>query len=167
MLKNYNYKNLIYKHGLINHVPYSRDYSSHIFNSYLTGLYEGDGHITINKKQAQFCITFNLKDLPLAEKLLSILQHGFIRIKQKENACVLMISNKEGLLIIINKLNGNFRSPKIYKFYKLIDFMNHKHSLIIDNKHNLEDNIIIHNLKNTMKNKRSYFNWDHLDSLKA
>lgn len=116
--------------------PYIREilYSSSFFtssklDSYLTGLYEGDGHISINYKQAQFCITFNLKDLPLAEKLKTIIGHGFIRIKEKEKACVYIICSKEGLLKIVNLLNGNFRSPKVDKFFELIDFMNNKHNI--------------------------------------
>ena len=58
----------------------------------------------------------------------------------------------------------------MYPLYssKILDYKNWREvvNLIIDNKHYLEDNIIIHNLKNTMNNKRSSFNWDHLDSLK-
>jgi len=45
--------------------------------------------------------------------------YGFIRLKKKE--LVLTISNVEGLLLIINKLNGNLKTPKIDKFYDLID----------------------------------------------
>jgi hypothetical protein len=47
--------------------------------------------------------------------------YGFIRFKKKEDALVLTISNIEGLLLIINKLNGNLKTPKIDKFYGLID----------------------------------------------
>src|SRR5690606_34208334 len=34
-----------------------------------------------------------------------------------------------GLLKIVNLLNGNFRSPKVDKFFELIDFMNNKHNI--------------------------------------
>jgi hypothetical protein len=99
--------------------------------SYLAGLYEGDGHITINKKSAHLCITFNIKDLPVAEKLKEVLGHGWIRIKSKENACVFTIQTKAGLVNIIYLINGEFRTPKVDKFYQLIDFVNQKESLNI------------------------------------
>lgn len=104
-------------------------------NSYLTGLFEGDGHIWIpnlnatKKHNLRFCITFHLKDKPLAEKLLESLGYGFIRIKLKENACVLTISPKNGLIKAISLLNGNMRTPKIHQLYSLIDWVNDNHNM--------------------------------------
>lgn len=53
--------------------------------SYLAGLFEGNGHIWFynnegKKHNPRFHITFNIKDLPLVEKLLSIVGSGFICI---------------------------------------------------------------------------------------
>jgi hypothetical protein len=53
----------------------------HHFGSYLAGLLEGDGHIYINKngskvKNYSLSITFNLKDLPLAENLKDVIGFG-------------------------------------------------------------------------------------------
>lgn len=98
-------------------------------NTYLTGLFEGDGHIWIpninsnssKKHNPRFCITFNLKDKPLAEKLLKSIGYGFIRIKLKDNACVLTVSPLEGLIYVIQLLNGNMRTPKIHQLHSLID----------------------------------------------
>ena len=84
-----------------------------------------------NRGTSQICITFNIKDLPLAEHLKAIIGHGNIRIKAEENACVLTITNKDGYLYIINILNGYFRTPKVHKFYQLIDFLNTKYSLTL------------------------------------
>jgi len=47
----------------------------------LAGLFEGDGHISISKPDAKvknlsLSITFNLKDLPLAERLKTVSGHG-------------------------------------------------------------------------------------------
>lgn len=104
--------------------------------SYLAGLYEGDGHISMSKNDSRhkdlprFNITFNLKDKPLADRLLYLIQKhsriesGFIRIKQNENACVITISNRESLIFIVNLMNGKFRGPKIHTFHKLIDWLN-------------------------------------------
>ena len=87
-------------------------------NSYLTGFFEANGHIWIpssnstKKHNPRFCITFHLKDKALADKLLDSLGYGFIRIKLKENACVLTISPLKGLINVIHLFNGNMRTPK-------------------------------------------------------
>jgi hypothetical protein len=50
---------------------------------YLAGLIEGDGYISItNKNRVILGITFNIKDRPLAEKLLSLIGKGTI-VKRK------------------------------------------------------------------------------------
>ena len=70
---------------------------------YLAGLFEGDGHIWIQKPSEKkkhnprFCITFNMKNEPLAKKLLDLIGSGFIRYKLQDNACVLVISPVIGL----------------------------------------------------------------------
>lgn len=104
--------------------------------SYLAGLYEGDGHISISTNDShhkyipRFNITFNLKDKPLADRLLylikkySRIESGFIRIKNNENACVITISNRDSLIFIVNLMNGKLRGPKIHTFHKLIDWLN-------------------------------------------
>lgn len=114
--------------------------------SYLAGVFEGDGHISMstptgkdskNQYSPRFNITFNLKDKPLADKLLSLIKYysgrdsGFIRIKHKENACVITISNPEVLVFIVYLINGKLRGPKIHTFYKLIDWLNSKMQLSI------------------------------------
>jgi hypothetical protein len=57
--------------------------------------------ILIGKKQKKhnprFCITFALKNEPLAKKILEIIEYGHIRYKPKENACVLIVSPVKGL----------------------------------------------------------------------
>ena len=105
-----------------------------IFNSYLAGLFEGDGHIWMPKENMKkkhnprFCITFNLKNEPLAKKLLEIIGYGFIRYKPKNNACVLVVSPVKGLKFIIESINGELRTPKIIQLYDLIDWINNNHS---------------------------------------
>jgi len=114
--------------------------ASNSLNTYLTGLFEGDGHIWIpnisynysKKHNPRFCITFHLKDKPLAEKLLQSIGYGFIRIKLKENACVLTVSPLKGLIYVIQLLNGNMRTPKIHQLHSLIDWVNTHHNLNIN-----------------------------------
>jgi hypothetical protein len=105
-----------------------------IINSYLAGLFEGDGHIWLSKNNTKkkhnprFCITFGLKNEPLAKKLLKIIGYGFIRYKPKDNACVLVVSPVKGLKKIIEFLNSELRTPKIVQLYNLIDWINKNHS---------------------------------------
>jgi len=108
------------------------------FASYITGLFEGDGHIwipsdnLIKKHNSRFNITFNLKDLPLAEMLLkeistrSKINTGYIRKKVENNACVLTISNIDSLKYIVNLMSPYLRTPKINQVNKLIDWINKK-----------------------------------------
>ena len=96
-------------------------------NEYLTGLFEGDGHLYMLKDtNPRFCLTTHEKNEPwlLAIKQDSFNNYGFIRRKRKERALVLTISNKAGLYLIATKLNGCFKTPKIEVFNKLIDWLN-------------------------------------------
>jgi len=107
--------------------------SNNKFGSYLAGLFEGDGHILIpsdyltKKHNPRFNITYNLKDLPLAEMLLKEIclrtnvTKGFIRKKTKNNVCVLVLSNVEILKYIIVLIAPYIRTPKIEQINKLID----------------------------------------------
>ena len=119
---------------------YSTNVKKNNFNSYLAGLFEGDGHIWVENPDAghkkkhnpRFCITFSLKNEPLAKKLLDIIELGFIRYKPKYNACVLVVSPVLGLKKIVYLINGELRTPKIHQLYKLIDWLNKHHSTNID-----------------------------------
>jgi hypothetical protein len=73
------------------------------------------------KHNPRFCITFNLKNEPLAKKLLDRIGYGFMRYKPKDNACVLVISPVKGLKKVIECINGELKTPKIRQLYNLID----------------------------------------------
>ena len=116
--------------------------------SYLAGLFEGDGHIWIQKKGSKthnprFCITFGLKNEALCQKLLNIIGSGFIRYKHGENACVLVVSPVVGLKKIVNLINGELKTPKIHQLHSLIDWLNKNHNAQLEklplNKDNLEN----------------------------
>lgn len=69
------------------------------FSHYLAGLIEGDGYISItNQNKVILAITFNIKDRPLAEKLLSLLGVGSI-IKRSGNSIELRFSRKKLYII--------------------------------------------------------------------
>ena len=104
------------------------------FGDYLAGLFEGDGHIWVpkldvfkNRYNPHFCITFHVKDLPLAEFIKNKIGFGWIRHKVRENTVVYGISNLKGHLLVLQILNNKLRTPKIHQVNKLIDWLNTKH----------------------------------------
>lgn len=91
-----------------------------------------------NNTRPSFRITFNIKDLPLAKKLVTFLIYncgekvGSIQYRLKENACVLHVRSIEGLLLIVNLINGKLRTPKAYQIDHIIDWLNTNHNAQIN-----------------------------------
>jgi hypothetical protein len=105
------------------------------FNSYLSGLIEGDGTIVVPKTERSskgklnypsIQISFHLKDLPLALLIQKNLRYGSLIRKKGVNAYVLTINDKKGILNLVSLLNGNMRTPKMHALYNLIDWLNIK-----------------------------------------
>jgi hypothetical protein len=105
------------------------------FSYYLAGLIEGDGTIVVPKTERSekgklnypsIQIAFNLKDLPLALLIQQNLGHGSLSRKKGVNAYILTINNLEGMILIVNLINGKLRTPKIHSFWNLIDWLNNK-----------------------------------------
>ena len=105
------------------------------FNSYFTGLIEGDGTIIVPQTERSpkgklnypsVQIVFHLKDLPLALIIQKELRNGSLSRKKGVNAYILTINNYEGLLLVATLLNGNMRTPKIKALHNLIDWLNLK-----------------------------------------
>jgi hypothetical protein len=120
------------------------------FASYLAGLIEGDGTIIVPKLERSpkgklyypsIQIVFDLRDLPLALIIQQKLSHGSISRKKGVNAYVLTINSYEGIILIVNIINGYMRTPKINALYKLIDFLNIKYDLSIEKKIKDKSNI--------------------------
>jgi hypothetical protein len=93
------------------------------FSNYFSGLIEGAGTIIVPKTERSdkgklsypsIQITFNLKDLPLALLIQQNLGHGSLTRKKGVNAYILTINNLEGIILIVNLINGNLRTPKIH-----------------------------------------------------
>jgi hypothetical protein len=125
-----------------------RKYNSN-FSYYLAGLIEGDGTIIVPKTERSdkgklfypsIQIAFNLKDLPLALLIQKNLGHGSLIRKKGINAYLLTINNLEGIILIVNLINGKLRTPKIHSFWNLIDWLNNK---------NIKLNIIKKSLNNS------------------
>jgi LAGLIDADG endonuclease len=129
--------NYINKFNKCNIRHYSNKINKNDLGSYLAGLFEGDGHIWIQNTfsgknhNPRFCITFGLKNEPLAKKLLEIIESGFIRYKNNDNACVIVISSVVGLKKIVYLINGKLRTPKIRQLEALINWLNKNHNVNI------------------------------------
>lgn len=124
------------------------------FSYYLTGLIEGDGSIIVPKTERSvkgklnypsIQIVFHLKDLPLALLIQKNLGNGSISRKKGVNAYILTINNFEGLILIVHLCNGKFRTPKIYAFQNLIDWLNNKNSTLNLKKQELDSSYLMSN----------------------
>jgi hypothetical protein len=114
--------------------------NSYNINSYLAGLFEGDGHIIFAKviksngwlappgpiSSPYIAITFVNKDLPLINILVK-LYGGRLRFKIKENAIVWIVGNHKELINLITLMNGYLRTPKLIKFNDLIFWLNDRY----------------------------------------
>lgn len=124
------YNNYINKFNKVYVRHFYTEVDKNYLGTYLAGLFEGDGHIWIQKpfsgkkQNPRFCITFGLKNEPLAKKLLEIIEAGFIRYKNSDNACVIVVSSVTGLKKIVSLINGKFRTPKIGQLEALINWLN-------------------------------------------
>lgn len=102
---------------------------------WLAGLIEADGSFAIHDKNSKakkyspkIIIVFSLNDIPLAEKLAAITQVGKI-YKRENQGCVLWsIQNSEGVIKIINIINGYMRTPKIEGLHRAIAWYNENHN---------------------------------------
>jgi len=97
-----------------------------MFNKWLTGLIEGDGSIIIpatSKRYPFIRIAFHKKDLPLAKYLTEILGYGTVNLSGPNTALWTVYQNF-ALIDLIQRLNGNMRTPKYLRLKKLIEFLN-------------------------------------------
>lgn len=105
---------------------------------YLAGLIDGDGHFS---KQQQLVLVFSSPDAFLAHYLKTILIHCNVRKVKDKKAYLLIVSKKEGILNILNLINGKLRTN--HRFNQAIDNIlnNHKYSNIKMNftKNNTND----------------------------
>jgi len=124
------------------------------FSYYLAGLIEGDGSIIVPKTERSIKgklnypsiqIVFHLKDLPLALLIQKILGHGSLFRKKGLNAYILTINNIEGLILIVNLINGKLRTPKIFAFQNLIDWLNNKQLNLNFKKEELDSSSLMSN----------------------
>ena len=94
------------------------------FGHYLAGLIDGDGHFS---SIPQLVIVFSSPDIKLAYYIKEIIGFGNVKKVKDKNAYLYIISNKEGIIKILNLINGKLRT--ITKFNQVINFLsNSKYS---------------------------------------
>jgi LAGLIDADG endonuclease len=107
------------------------------FGSYISGLIEGDGTIFVPETERSpkgnlnypcISIVFNLRDFPLAQLIQKELGTVSLSRVKGVNAYLLQIKSLEGNLKLVNLLNGNMRTSKMYRLYDLINWLNNKNS---------------------------------------
>lgn len=67
-----------------------------------------------------------MNDKALAEFICKTLGYGSIEIIESRNAIKIYIRGRQSLINIIGLINGKFRTPKIEKLNKLIEYINKK-----------------------------------------
>ena len=94
------------------HVPkHSIPLNDEQFGHYLAGLIDGDGHFN---KLKQLIIVFSAPDAFLAYGLKTRIGYGNVRKVDNKGAYILVISNKAGILKILNLINGKIRTNNKY-----------------------------------------------------
>lgn len=83
---------------------------------YLAGLIDGGGHFS---KAQQLVIVFSSPDAFLAYYLKEKLGYGNVRKVKDKHAYLLIVSNKEGLLNVINLIDGKLRTE--YRFNQVVN----------------------------------------------
>ena len=107
--------------------------------SYLAGLIESDGSFAIHDKDSnakkyrpKILIVFNLADKPLAKKLADITNAGTVYDKKNAGYVIWQIQDIEGVIKIINIINGYMRTPKIEALHRAIRWFNAFYNYNID-----------------------------------
>lgn len=86
------------------------------FGHYLAGLIDGDGHFSSAK---QLVIAFSEPDAFLAFFLKQKIGYGNVKKIKNKNAFLFIISNKKGILKVLNLINNKLRTES--KFNQVID----------------------------------------------
>ena len=90
------------------HVPkHLKPLNNEQLGYYLAGLIDGDGHFS---KALKLVLVFSSSDAFLAYYIKERLGYGNVKKVKDKNAYILIISNKEGMLHVINLINGKLRT---------------------------------------------------------
>ena len=99
------------------HVPkHLKPVSFDQFGHYLAGLIDGEGHFSSTQ---QLVIVFHYLDVSLAYYIKERIGFGKIKKVKNKNAYLYIISNKDGIIKVINLINGKLRT--FNKFNQVIN----------------------------------------------
>ena len=99
------------------HVPkHLKPLNNEQLGYYLAGLIDGDGHFS---KAQQLVIVFSSPDAFLAYYLKERLGYGNVRKVKDKNAYLLILSNKKGMLNVINLINGKLKTE--HRFNQVVN----------------------------------------------
>lgn len=102
------------------HVPHhTRPVNDNQFGHYLAGLIDGDGHFS---SQEQLIIEFDIQSVSWAYFVKKYIGYGNVRKVKNKNAYIYVVSSPDGLLKIINLINGKIRSK--LKFNQVNNILN-------------------------------------------
>nr|YP_009445529.1 LAGLIDADG endonuclease [Bipolaris cookei]ATV95695.1 LAGLIDADG endonuclease [Bipolaris cookei] len=124
------------------HVPkHLKPLNNEQLGYYLAGLIDGDGHFS---KAQQLVITFSSPDAFLAYYLKERLGYGNVRKVKDKNAYLLIISNKKGMLNVINLINGKLKTE--HRFNQVVNnvlshtkYADQNSNFTIDSSKNLDN----------------------------
>ena len=104
------------------HIPkHLKPINNEQLGHYLAGLIDGDGHFS---KAQQLVIVFSYPDAFLAYFLKEKLGYGNVKKVKDKNAYLLIISKKEGMLNVLNLINGKLRTE--HRFNQVVNnILNH------------------------------------------
>jgi LAGLIDADG endonuclease/Cytochrome C and Quinol oxidase polypeptide I len=90
------------------HVPeHFKPLNNEQFGHYLAGLIDGDGHFS---SKQQLVIVFSSPDVDLAYSVKKILGYGHVNKVKDKNAYLFIVSNKDGIIKVLNLINGKLRT---------------------------------------------------------
>jgi hypothetical protein len=103
--------------SISNHVPkHQKPINDNQLGHYLAGLIDGDGHFS---NIPQLVIVFSHPDAFLAYSLKELLGFGNVRKLKDKNAYIYVVSNKAGIMRVIDLINNKLRTK--HKFDQVIN----------------------------------------------
>ena len=80
------------------------------------------------KGYPQIEIAFDIKDIQLAKKIISVIGGGKLFIRANGKSCKITFKKYNILLKVVQLINGYMRTPKIEALHRLITRLNSKHN---------------------------------------
>lgn len=109
LISHYNLTHITYNYSTLSH--YSNQCKDKDFNEWLAGVIDGDGQFLLSKKgSARLYIVMDIRDKRALYEILHKFG-GSIKPVSNANALRYNLSNKIGLIKLINAVNGKIRNP--------------------------------------------------------